>query len=188
MRPLPILAALALLAGCASSDAPLDPAAADLPASTPLDLWAGATRLELGNLHKEIPGTEADVLCTFGGGYEVPRTDARVLPGTASIEVTSAGSRQGAQIGYSLDGAEVTWLEPAYGDKATRSIPVGADQVETPGNATRWTFHAQYNPPEPLTQDCFTGVGFGELHLVIEAVRDGAEEGAAFTSPRGFAG
>lgn len=154
-----------LLAGCVGSP---QPDATPVAAASLVDPWTG-DREELVHVQNAGMGYEFDVLCRFGGGVEHERSDGRVWEGTDRIEVTvrSTPATTGVQVGYSLDGGEVTWLPAGDG---VHTLDVAPDQAETPDGPLRWAFHHQMNIPL-APQDCYTGFSTGGYSFLIEAVR-----------------
>lgn len=163
LRLIPLALAL-LLAGCLAPAAP--------PAAVEADLWGGADRQVLVDIPKGFVA-EWDTLCVQGGGPELGRADGRVLPGTGHLEVRVSVDPgfTGLQVGYAIDGGDVTWLEVVTASEATFEVPVTPEQAEQPGGGTRWSFFEQMNLPPPATQPCYTGGGAGSWGVAIDAVR-----------------
>ena len=165
MRVALLLLLAVVAAGCAAPGEPGEPpraeAAAD-PATEALEERAAIVDAGFG-----VGAFAFDVLCAMGGSVEIARTDARILAGTAALEVRiTHGLSTGMQLGYAIDGSDVTWL-PVTEDVQT--IAVAAEQWETAEGPLRWTFHFQNNTP--LTRDqCYTGAAFGGGRMLVEAV------------------
>ena len=174
--PLWLLAGLltVALAGClAPSHGPqaLQPSQAPAEVSERTPLAAG----------ESTAGTEADVLCLFGGGPRLSRGDGRVLPGRNAIELWARidATFTPMQLGWALDhdargnaDAEgIAWLDPPVGPGAEQRwrIEVEHGQWEAHGGPERWSFHQRHvvTGEEP----CYTGGGSGTKAWLIEAVR-----------------
>lgn len=170
---LPLTLALTL-AGCTGES----PSSTALPAepATVEDPWMGADRVSVLDWHA---GTqEFDALCLMGGAaFELERSGP-VLPGTHHLEVTVAteGTFTGLQVGHSVDnGDTIRWLPTVRDGPETFEVAVSDGEWEPPADFEQgddvWSFHHQMNLPEPATQDCYTGYGDGEWHIVVEAVK-----------------
>lgn len=171
-KSLGIVGLLIALAGCAAPipDA-VDAAGAAAAPTQSADAWNGTARLLLA---ERAPGNsvELDLLCQTGGGMEHDRADGRVLAGASHVEVRVSASpaTTGVQIGYAIDGGEVTWLPVVRDGEATFEIPVTDDLVEAPEGKRRWAFWHQMGTPASDDQ-CYTGANAGDWGFVAEAVR-----------------
>lgn len=113
-------------------------------------------------------GLQADVLCTFGGGHAVARVKGYVASNMSElvVEVFANGTFSGVQVGYSVDDAEPVWLDPVAPPGGQTTIPIERASGESGPQDERWRFFAQLNVPA-ATQDCYTGAGNGDYHIVI---------------------
>jgi hypothetical protein len=104
---------------------------------------------------------EFDILCTAGGGFS-PSREGPLITANATelfVDLSVPPTMTGYQIGYAIDGGEITWLDMvAGGDQKNMTVPLSNDLVEV--RDFRWSFHARASVPvaEP---DCYTGGGQG---------------------------
>lgn len=171
MRFLLMLALLAL-PGCLAPgpEVPVAPASDDDAPGTPAAPATGPQVIVDVDTRENVPpALEADALCTFGGGVELPRAGGRVPPGVkalvATVKVPITGT--GVQLGYRVDDGEATWLPVARpGQITTFRIPVPEGAHEAEGE--RWSFGQQHNV-FAAPQDCYTGGSVSGFAILVEA-------------------
>lgn len=167
LRTLLILVPL-LVAGCAA--APDDPVA---PTDAPVDEAPMPTEgpAMLVDAHSGPGfGFEFDVLCESGGGVPLPREEnATVSPAHTMFVFTYAATpgSTGVQIGYALDGGDITWLPTVTAGERTEEVEIPPGANETAGQ-TRWVFWFQQNV-EAAPQDCYTGFQLPGRSVTVEA-------------------
>lgn len=112
----------------------------------------------------------ADALCTFGGGHKVGRIRGHIGEGVDEllVEVFANGTFSGIQVGYSIDGGATQWLDPVPPPGGTDRITVSPSDYELDRRQERWEFYVQLNLPD-AAQDCYTGLGNGDYHIVIRS-------------------
>lgn len=190
---LTLLLALTATAGCIGEDpgnatTPIGDETTDRADQAEASTRSLPVYLPLVRLDNPPEATELDVVCTFGGGPELPRTnEGYVAGGTTDLHVMLANPATSAgylQVGYALDvdgdhetDAEepITWLDPvAPGETANRTIEVTGDRIETSPGDDRWSFYKRYTTPEAQEEACYTGAKVGPDSIHIDAVRGGS--------------
>ncbi len=159
------------LAGCVSDEPNAATDAGAGAGGRDTDPWAAGDRILLAERSGGDLASELDFQCAFGGGVELTRSRDRIAEGTGSLDVTVKvpATYTGYQVGYSIDGGAVMWLDTvAPGDEAVQSISVEPGQVEI--DRQTWRFFMQANV-YGADQACYTGGGAGPLRIMVEAVR-----------------
>jgi hypothetical protein len=161
------LAALAL-AGC---QGPTPPDAREPPATDAPTQEGGL--VELYRQEDDDSRVVAVNTCTEPEPAPSPfeRNAALVPAGTDHLELT-VGNEDLApsyQVGASLDGGPVTWLDPVAGGTRVFAIAVTAEQVESEATGQRWQFVRRY-AAGAMGLDCYNGPVFDDHSVLIAAV------------------
>jgi len=176
-----LLLFLLAFGGCLSDDEAVPASSTDDPSSGESDPWGDRETITIVEISSDRVSARADVLCTFGGGFKLPRTQGSILPGTErlSVEVETDLTYTGFQVGHVVDanGADhapdvngsIQWLDTVRGNDEF-GIPVSLAQAEAASGDERWDFYGRLNL-DPAEQDCYTGAGTGRWSVTVTAIR-----------------